>query len=218
MVFRGWPAEAIEFFDGLEVDNSKPYWEANKATYERCVRAPMEQLLQELEPEFGAGKLFRPYRDVRFSKDKSPYKTNVAAMVGDAGYVSLSAEGLGVGSGMYHMAPDQLERYRRAVAGDATGGELEAIAAALARQGHELIAHDVLRTAPKGYPRDHPRIEHLRRKGLAAWRLWPPAAWLGTRRTRDRIVEAIGAAEPLRQWLAANVGPSELEPFGDRRG
>ena len=212
MVFRGWPAEAIEFFDGLEVDNSKAYWEAHRATYEGCVRGPMEELLRELEPEFGPGKLFRPYRDVRFSADKSPYKTNAAAMVGAAGYVSLSAAGLGVGSGMYHMATDQLDRFRRAVADDGTGAELEAVVAELAGRGHELIAHDSLKTAPKGYPRDHPRIELLRRKGLAAWRSWPASRWLGTRQARDRIAGAIREAEPLRRWLDANVGPTELEP------
>ena len=212
VVFRGWPPEAIEFFDGLEVDNSKAYWEAHKDTYERCVRGPMLALLEELEPEFGPGRLFRPYRDVRFSRDKSPYKTNAAAMVGEAGYVSLSAAGLGVGCGMYHLAPDQLDRYRRAVADEGTGGQLEAIADALRSHGHELIAHDALKTAPKGYDRDHPRIDLLRRKGLAAWRQWPPAGWLGTRRARDRVTDALHAAGPLARWLADNVGPSEAAP------
>ena len=78
----------------------------------------MEALLAELGPEFGETTLFRPYRDTRFSRDKSPYKTAIAARVGD-GYVQLSAGGLMAGAGMYHMAPDQLERYRAAVAADA---------------------------------------------------------------------------------------------------
>src|SRR2546427_9074221 len=114
MAFRGWPAEALEFFEGLEADNSKSYWQANKAVYEQIVRAPMEELLAELEPEWGEGRIFRPYRDVRFSADKSPYKTSMAAVVGD-GYIQLTADGLGAGSGMWEMAPDQLERYRQAV-------------------------------------------------------------------------------------------------------
>src|SRR4051812_19524653 len=107
MAFRGWKDEALQFFEGLEVDNSKTYWQANKAVYEHEVRAPMEELLAELEPSHGAGKIFRPYRDVRFSADKSPYKTNIAATLGD-GYISLSADGLGAGCGMYQMATDQL--------------------------------------------------------------------------------------------------------------
>ena len=92
MTFRGWPVEALEFFEGLEADNSKAYWQANKTVYETVVRAPMEELIVELEPEWGEGRIFRPYRDVRFSADKSPYKTNIAAMLGD-GYVQLNATG-----------------------------------------------------------------------------------------------------------------------------
>ena len=115
MAFRGWRPEALEFFEGLETDNSKAYWQAHRSTYETEVLAPMEELLAELEPEWGEGRIFRPYRDIRFSADKSPYKTNIAAMVGP-GYVHLSADGLGAGMGMYHMAPDQLERFRDVLA------------------------------------------------------------------------------------------------------
>ena len=82
MPFRGWPAEALDFFEGLEADNSKTYWLQNKDVYEDTVRAPMESLLEELGQEWGEGKIFRPYRDIRFSSDKSPYKTNIAAVVG----------------------------------------------------------------------------------------------------------------------------------------
>ncbi len=120
MAFQGWRAEALEFFEGLEADNSKAYWQQNKSVYEELVRAPMEELLAELEPDWGEGRIFRPYRDIRFSRDKSPYKTHIGAVVGE-GYVQLSAEGLGVGCGMWEMAPDQLERYRSAVADDRSG-------------------------------------------------------------------------------------------------
>lgn len=65
VAFRGWPAEAIEFFEGLEADISKAYWQDHKDIYERSVRGPMEELLAELAPEFGEGTIFRPYRDVR---------------------------------------------------------------------------------------------------------------------------------------------------------
>jgi uncharacterized protein (DUF2461 family) len=119
MSFHGWPAEALEFFEGLEADNSKSYWQRNRHVYDELVRGPMEELLEELAPEWGKGRIFRPYRDVHFSADKSPYKTNIAATVGD-GYVSLTADDLGAGSGMYEMARDQLERYRDAVGPNGT--------------------------------------------------------------------------------------------------
>jgi len=215
MAFKGWPPEAIEFYEGLEADNSKSYWMANRAVYETQVKGPMEELLAELAPEFGAGKVFRPNRDVRFSPDKSPYKTVMGAMAGDVGYVQLSAKGLGVGSGMWMMASDQLERYRQAVADDGTGEELVGIVAEARRLELEVTGHDTLKTAPRGYPKDHPRIELLRNKGLIAWKEWPAGAWLGTRKGKDRVIDFLHSARPLNAWLQARVGPSELPD--DRR-
>src|SRR5918994_4148745 len=124
MAFRGWPVEALEFFEGLEAENTKAYWERNKGAYRDVVRAPMEELVAELEPDWGPGRIFRPYRDVRFSKDKSPYKTAIGATVGGSGYVQLDARGLAAGSGMWEMAPDQLERYRAAVDDERSGSAL----------------------------------------------------------------------------------------------
>jgi uncharacterized protein (TIGR02453 family) len=212
--FKGWPPEAIEFYEGLEADNSKAYWQEHKAFYDAEVKAPMDALLAELAPEFGEGRVFRPNRDVRFSNDKSPYKTAIAAMAG-VGYVQLSARGLGVGSGMWRMETDQLDRYRKAVAGDGPGGQLEQIVTEAKAHKVKITGHDSLKTAPKGYPKDHPRIELLRAKGLIAWKEWPVGAWLGTRKAKDRVVDFLRATEPLRAWLAANVGPSELPE--DRR-
>ncbi|HET9442999.1 MAG TPA: DUF2461 domain-containing protein [Acidimicrobiales bacterium] len=207
MAFRGWPAEAVEFYDGLEADNTKAYWQDHKAVFEAKVRAPMEELLAELAPEFGAGKIFRPYRDVRFSADKSPYKTALGARVGPSGYVQLSARGLAAGAGMWEMSPAQLDRYRRAVADGATGEALAGIVDAARGEGLEVQGHGVLKTAPKGYPRDHPRIELLRYKGLVTWQEWPAGAWLGRRTAGDRVVAFLHRSAPLCAWLGTNVGP-----------
>ena len=209
MTFRGWPVEALEFFEGLEADNSKSFWEANRGLYEHSVRAPMEELLDELAPEWGEGRIFRPYRDIRFSADKTPYKTQIGAMIGD-GYVQLNADGLGAGCGMWEMASDQLERFREAVADDRLGGELVGLVAEARGAGLEVTAREVLKTAPRGYPRDHPRIELLRFKGLITWREWPAGAWLGTRRAKDRLSEFLQRSRPLDEWLRAQVGPSTL--------
>lgn len=208
MAFRGWPVEALEFYEGLAADNSKTYWTAQKAVYDQKVHAPMVELLAELEPEFGPGKIFRPNRDVRFSADKSPYKTSIAASLHAGGYLELSASGLAVGSGMYMMAPDQLDRYRRAVAHERTGTALEAVIAGITRRRIEVIGHERLKSAPRGYAKDHPRIELLRNKGLVVWKRWPVAAWLGTAAAKGRVVEVLRAARPLNEWLADHVGPS----------
>jgi uncharacterized protein (TIGR02453 family) len=209
MGFTGWPAEALEFFEGLEAENTKPYWQRNKDIYETLVRAPMEELLAELEPEWGAGRIFRPYRDVRFSSDKSPYKTAIGAMVG-SGYVQLDAHGLAAGCGMWEMAPDQLERYRAAVVDDRSGKELAKVVATARKSGIDVMAHETLKTAPRGYPKDHPRIELLRHKGLVAWREWPAGPWLGTKRAKDRVVELLCGSRPIERWLRTNVGPTTI--------
>ena len=216
MAFRGWPAEALDFFDGLEADNTKTYWQANKQLYETAVRAPMLALLEELEPEFGAGKIFRPYRDVRFSRDKTPYKTNMGATLEHGGYVELSVDGLGCGCGYWHMATDQLARFRAAVDDDRTGGELATMLRGLEEKGLETIAIDALKTAPRGYPKDHPRIDLLRRKGLAVWRRFEVAPWLGTAKAKDRVVTFLRTARPVIDWLDSQVGPSTI-PADDRR-
>jgi uncharacterized protein (TIGR02453 family) len=160
--------------------------------------------------------MFRPYRDVRFSKDKSPYKTAAAAASETEGgaslYVQLSASGLFVGSGYYHMASDQLTRFREALDDDARGEAIVAVCRRLEKAGHELAAFDELKTAPRGYPKDHPRITYLRRKGLVAGRTFPVAAWMHTVKAEDRIVEVWRQQAPMNDWLDANVGPSELPP------
>jgi uncharacterized protein (TIGR02453 family) len=212
MAFRGWPVEALEFYEGLEADNSRTYWTTHKAIYEDKVRGPMLELLAELEPEFGPGRIFRPNRDVRFSADKSPYKTTCAATLERGGYIQLSARGLGSGRGTYMMAPDQLARFRAAVADEARGGALQAIVETTARRGVEIAAHDELKTVPRGYPKDHPRADLLRMKGLIAWQQWPVAAWLGTSKAKNRVVDFLHHCQPLTDWLEAHVGPSEVVP------
>jgi uncharacterized protein (TIGR02453 family) len=209
MTFTGWPEEALDFYDGLAADNSKTYWTAHKAMYEELVLGPMTELVDELGPEFGDTKIFRPYRNLRFSKDKTPYKTHIAATVGN-GYVQLSAHGLAAGAGMYVMAPDQLDRYRRAVASDLAGPELEQVIAMIEKTGIGVSGRDTLKSAPRGYPADHPRIGLLRHKGLIAWQEWPAGAWLETTEAKDRVATFLRTTQPMSDWLDSQVGPSQV--------
>jgi uncharacterized protein (TIGR02453 family) len=204
-VFRGWSVEAVEFLRGIELENTKTFWTAHKDLYQAEVYGPMAALLAELAPEFGDGRIFRPYRDTRFSADKSPYKTSIAAH-NDSCYISLSPDALGVGVGLYMPSPEQLVRLRSAVAHDRTGVELVRLVAALRRKDIDVTAHEVLKSAPRGYSRDHPRIELLRLKGITAWREWPVGAWLGTATPKRRIIDFLRASALLRKWLESNVG------------
>ena len=215
MTFQGWPEAALDFYDDLEADNSKAFWTAHKETYAKEVLGPMTELVEELGPDFGEFKIFRPYRDVRFSADKTPYKTHIGAMIG-TGYIQLSAKGLAAGNGMYQLAPDQLERYRQGVAHDVSGGELQRRVDTIAGSGIDVHGHDALKSAPRGYPADHPRIELLKYKGLIAWKEWPVEPWLATPAAKDRIREFLVTTRPLCDWLDTHVGSSAM-PESRRR-
>ncbi len=204
MAFGGWPAEALAFYAGLEDDNSREYWTSRKAVYQERVLRPMEELLEALAPEFGEPKIFRPYRDIRFSRDKTPYKTHIGATLGSSCYVQLSADGLSAGAGRWHLEPDELARYRAGVAGP-DGAELAAIVAALSADGVQVHGHGTLKSAPRGYPADHPRIDLLRHKGLTTWRHWNTEPWLSTPAPLEKTREFFAASAPFCDWLGSHV-------------
>jgi len=206
MAFGGWPEEALEFYAGLEADNSKAYWTSHKAIYEDKVLRPMAELTEQLAAEFGEPKIFRPYRDIRFSADKTPYKTHIGATIGGTGYVQFSADGLAAGAGMWHMEPGQITRYRSAVAADNTGDELAAIVAAIEKDGIEVHGHETLKSAPRGYAPDHPRIDLLRHKGLTTWRHWGTEPWLQTPQAADHVFSFLRTCTAFCDWLTLNVG------------
>lgn len=169
MTFAGFPEAALDFYDDLEIDNSKVFWEAHKDTYRTAVVEPMQALVDDLADEFGTAKIFRPYRDVRFSKDKTPYKTHQGAFiaVGPAMgyYVQISAPGLMVAAGFYDADAQRLATIRAAIDQKIPGIELEQILAKLTRAGWE-VGGSQLKTAPREWSADHPRIALLRHKSL----------------------------------------------------
>jgi uncharacterized protein (TIGR02453 family) len=205
MAFGGWQAEALEFYAGLENDNSRDYWTARKAVYQERVLGPMEELIEALAPEFGDPKIFRPYRDIRFSHDKTPYKTHIGATLGSSFYVQLSADGLSAGAGRWHLEPAELTRYRAAVAGP-DGAELAAEVESLRAAGVEVHGHGTLKTAPRGFTADHPRIELLRHKGLTTWQHWNPAPWLASGAPLAKLQSFYRTCHGLCDWLASHIG------------
>ena len=190
MAFTGFPPEAFEFYAQLEADNSKAFWQANNTTFESAVKAPMVALCDELS-EHGPFHLFRPYNDLRFAKNRPPYKTAQGATSESQGgtgrYVQVSAQGVMAAAGCYMMARDQLQRFRAAVDAEGTGAEVAALVDSLAAAGYSIGAHDELKTAPRGYAKDHPRIALLRRSGLMVWSTWPVASWMYTKKAAATV-------------------------------
>jgi len=209
----GFTAKATKFFTGLERDNSKDYWTANKSIFEDEVKEPMAALVDSLPERFQPFKVFRMNRDIRFSPDKSPYKTQHGAaheIDGTVYYLHLDARGLMAACGAYMMAPDQLERYREAVASDVTGRALQGILSDLSQRGIE-VGHGMtepLKTAPRGYPKDHPRVELLQQKAVSAHRRLSGTPLRDPAGVREFVVETFDACGPLNDWIKSNIGSS----------
>jgi uncharacterized protein (TIGR02453 family) len=216
MTFTGWPDAALEFYVGIEADNSKSYWLTHKEIYDECVKAPFLELSGLVEKEFGPLHVFRPHRDTRFSKDKTPYKTAAAAVTEGAGgasyYVQISAEGLFVGSGYYHLQSDQLLRFREKVADNRTGPKLAAAVDGLRKKRYSVASRESLKRVPRGIDPDHPRAELLRMKGVHIGRTFGAPKWLHTSAAAQRIVTTWRDAAPVNTWLDRHVGPSSLAP------
>jgi len=210
--FTGFPEAALDFYDDLELDNSRAFWEAHKHVYDEAVKAPMQALTSALAPEFGAAKVFRPYRDVRFAKDKTPYKTHQGAFV-PAGpatgwYVEVSARGVRTGAGFYDASPRRLAAFRDAVADDASGERLARILGRLEQKGFE-VGGDRLKTSPRGYTVDHPRIDLLRHRSLTVGRRLGFDPVVHTPDLLDRVRDDWRTLKPLVAWLEEL--PEELE-------
>ena len=207
--FQGFPVAALDFYDDLEVDNTKSFWEAHKAVYTEQVRVPMVALTDALAQEFGAAKVFRPYRDVRFARDKTPYKTHQGAFVGTGvpatgWYVEVAAPGVRVGGGIYHAGSDQLAALRETVAETKGARRLRRILGDLERGGFD-VSGERLKTAPRGYPKDHPHIDLLRMKTVLGMRSYGFEPFVHTPELLDRIREDWRRLRPLVNWLAEHA-------------
>ena len=204
MSFSGFPVAALDFYDDLEMDNTKSFWEAHRQVYAESVKAPMEALCAELAGEFGQAKVFRPYRDVRFAQDKTPYKTHQGAFVAAAPrtgwYVEVSPRGVRTGAGFYDADAPQLAGIRAAIDDDRTGPRLKSVLTTLRKAGFE-IGGDTLKTSPRGWPADHPRIELLRHRTLFANHLIGFEPVIHTAELADLVRADWQALRPLVSWL-----------------
>lgn len=208
VTFAGIPETAYDFYDDLEIDNSKVFWNDHKHIYQDAVREPMEQLAGLLEEEFGAAKLFRPYRDVRFAADKSPYKTHqglyVSAAEATGWYAEVSAAGFLVAAGFYHASSTDLRRIRAAIDGS-DGLELQRLVAELESASWERSG-ETLKTTPRGYDANHPRIDLLRHKSLSLTKHYHFADFVGTPTLTDHIRADWRTARPFVEWVASHIG------------
>ena len=207
----GIPAEAFEFYEHLDVDNSREFWIEHKSEYEQYVRDPLHELAQSLEPDFGPAKLYRPYRDMRFSRDKTPYKDHqgcfFAADNGLGWYLQVSAHGLMVAGGWYSSSGPQVKRFREHIT-EAGAGDIRAALKGLPKAGF-TIDGEQLKSRPRGIDADHPDLDLLRHRTLHATKTWEPEAWMGTKRLRTTVHKSLDKLRLMVVTLAQIVGPPE---------
>lgn len=208
--FQGIPPGAFAFYAELEDNNNREWWLEHKDSYISLVRDPLTALLAELEPRFGPAKIFRPNRDVRFSQDKSPYKTAqgafASAQEGVGYYLQVSADGLLVGGGYHSHTPAQLARFRNSVDASGTGESLRQIVDGVATAGF-AVEGEKLKTVPRGYDRDHPRAELLKHKSLSAGVGLGQPGWAATPAAVQEIAERWDKLRPLVEWVGRHAAP-----------
>ncbi|MEO8222001.1 MAG: DUF2461 domain-containing protein [Specibacter sp.] len=208
--FTGIPTAAVEFYAALESNNNKAWWLEHKGTYDAEVRRPLEALADTLAARFGAAKIFRPYRDVRFSVEKTPYKTAQGMFLsnheGVGFYLQLSADGLLVGGGYHSFSPAQLSRYRAAVDASVSGKALEAILGGLAESGFSIDG-ETLKTVPRGFPKDHARPELLKHKTLSASMALGSPGWMDSEEAEAGIAGHWEQLRPLVDWVVRYAAP-----------
>ena len=221
----GFADSRLSFFRALAKHQDRDWFLTHKEEYEDGWHNPMLALLTEARQaldriyrhcELAEPKVMRIYRDVRFSKDKSPYKTWIgggvsvarAAKLPEAPAALYMHAGLGHGStacfgaaGMYGMPPDALARYRKALLDEARGREVAGIVARLEKKGFEVGAMETLKKVPRGVDPEHPRARLLKMKGLIV-SFVPPATSMTKRALLDHVVERARTAAPLVEWLA----------------
>jgi uncharacterized protein (TIGR02453 family) len=219
ITFAGMPDEGLAFLEDLEERNTRDFFDANKAVFRDQVQAPFAALveaaagrLRRTVPNLEQPKIFRIYRDLRFAKDKTPYKTSMSASVpsrpGEEGgpgidtgfYVNVGPAGLYTASGLYHPGRPELERVRAAMADPDTGAELEGIVRRAAGKGLEPWL-DPLQRMPRPWPADHPRAGLLRARSLVLNRQHGRAPWLQTAELLDHLVADWKAMIPFNRWL-----------------
>ena len=208
VAFGGFGPDLVDFFDQLADHNDRAWFKLHKQQYETQVAEPLRSLAAALEPEFGAIKVYRPYRDIRFSPDKRPIQEHAAlSATDDRGYgyyLQVSAGGLLLAGGLYQPPRERLEQFRTMLDDPASADEVRRRLGAAERSGFELSDDGKLKAAPRGFSRDHPQIGLLRHTQLALVATYEPAAWLAEAACYDRVRDGWAHLGAWNDWLAGH--------------
>ena len=227
--FSGFSQSVLDFLDELEANNNKEWFEAHKEVYQNEIIAKVPafvatlgERLKAISPTIeydtrtnGAGSMMRIYRDTRFSKDKTPYKTNLAfsfwegprkKMENPSFGLQFGTFGAGLYAGQWGFAKEMLPRYQQAVDDDLRGAELAKIVAQIQEADGYTVGGEQYKKVPRGFSADHPRADLLRYKGLHASSPQFDRAVLTTPECIDVIIGHCEVMAPLQQWLVQLEG------------
>lgn len=206
MNFNGFSSDVFSFYEELHENNTRDFWQEHKSFYESEISKPLIELAALLSPEFGSVKVFRPYRDLRFTKDKRPYQEFASLAVeqtpqGGALYFQLSADGIYVAGGFWRIESTQLETWREALNNPGFAQEAHSFIDKLMKEGFELNKTNILKSAPKGYSTQHPEIDLLRLKSLTIGRHFKKAAWMHRTECYNKVAESWSSVVIWNNWL-----------------
>lgn len=221
--FNGISRRAMTFLSDLRDDNNRDWFSANRSVYEETIKIPAERLLRILAPRLEVlaghpvtGKIFRIHRDIRFSKDKSPYNAHLHMAFAEGGrgpgmkceesgfYLALEPERLTLGAGVFELAGGALDNYRKAVADGSKGEAIAKIVAGLTASGFRLEGLE-LKRVPVPFEPDHPRADLLRRKGLSVWRDVTDETVISSPAFLRTCLATFETLVPLHRWIMATV-------------
>lgn len=206
--FTGFGTHLVDFFDDLAANNERDWFKANKQRYDTQVAGPLRDLATLLELDFGAVKVYRPYRDIRFSTDKRPIQEHASLSASDdrgyGYYLQVDADGLLLAGGLYQPPRERLERFRAMLDDPGQADRVRHRLDEACRAGFRLSDEGKLKAAPRGYSRDHPEIDLLRHTQLALATSYPPAQWLSEPACYEKVRDGWANLRSWSDWLGSH--------------
>lgn len=219
MSFTGFPEEAFKFLVGLKEDNSRAYWQEHNEVWQEVIRPTMRSLMDELEPFFGPLRMYRPNRDIRFSRNKDPYKTWVGITTQGTGpggiglFFAIEPRSMRISAGSGAFAADQIKEYRRSLDNPVAGPNFERIVSGIIQAGYKVTSgrRPELVRMPRGYDQDHPRATYLKWRGVVLRHQKAYESWFGTPVILDHIIRTWSTGLPLIEWIQEFVGTTQMK-------
>jgi uncharacterized protein (TIGR02453 family) len=209
--FAGFGKDLIKYYLQLEENNNREWFHSHRAMYDENVAFPLKKLAKDLSVDYAPVKIFRPYRNVRFWPDLPPLNEHASltanAEANSAYYLRIDADGMLLGAGNWQPSKTQLASFRSIASTQAGARVIRSLLEKLQTQAFELSTDNALKSAPRGYAKDHPNIDLLRLKSLSLSAHFAPEPWLYSSECLNKVLLGWQTLAPWIQWLRSNLPP-----------